>query len=379
MGGNLKKTNKFRNIIFWGHLVAGLTAGLFILSSAVTGILLAFEPQIVEWAERGVRRVIAPPSSTDPLNPDHLWKIASKSFPDLKPVGITLKSDREASVAMSFGKEGVRFLNPYTGEVLGSGSLIHKWMHKIEDWHRWLGSKKIGKPITGASAIVFFILAISGLYLWWPKKSTRLEFRRAMSMQFNLEGKSRDWNWHTVIGFWCAPLILVTTLTGIVMSYEWANNLLYRATGNEPPAIRQMATENKPSKDAKKVSADDIAWKALSEQARQQAPDWVSINMRVPKEVDAPIVAWIEEKAVWWYPSPRSQLTMDPQTAEVLKWEPYTEHNRGRILRSWVKVLHTGEAWGFWGQILMALSAAGVVLLVYTGFALAYRRFFMLK
>ena len=41
-----------RRIVFWLHLVVGVVAGLVILVLAVTGALLAFEPQILAAADR---------------------------------------------------------------------------------------------------------------------------------------------------------------------------------------------------------------------------------------------------------------------------------------------------------------------------------------
>jgi uncharacterized iron-regulated membrane protein len=35
-----------------------------------------------------------------------------------------------------------------------------------------------------------------------------------------LAGRARDFNWHNVIGIWCAPVLLVLTLTGAIMSYQ---------------------------------------------------------------------------------------------------------------------------------------------------------------
>jgi uncharacterized iron-regulated membrane protein len=48
----------------------------------------------------------------------------------------------------------------------------------------------------------------------------------------------------------------------------------------------------------------------------------------------------------------------------------------GRRLRALVKPLHTGTLGGWPHQTLMFLSALGALVLVYTGFALAFRRFF---
>ena len=41
-----------RRLVFWLHLVVGVIAGLVILVLAVTGALLAFEPQILAAADR---------------------------------------------------------------------------------------------------------------------------------------------------------------------------------------------------------------------------------------------------------------------------------------------------------------------------------------
>jgi uncharacterized iron-regulated membrane protein len=49
-----------RQVIFWLHLVTGVLAGLVIGIMSVTGVLLAFERQIVTFAERDVRTVQPP-------------------------------------------------------------------------------------------------------------------------------------------------------------------------------------------------------------------------------------------------------------------------------------------------------------------------------
>jgi uncharacterized iron-regulated membrane protein len=51
-----------RRLVFWLHLLTGITAGAVILVMAVTGVLLTFEPQIVDFAERNLRTVPPPPA-----------------------------------------------------------------------------------------------------------------------------------------------------------------------------------------------------------------------------------------------------------------------------------------------------------------------------
>ena len=44
-----------RRVLFWIHLAAGSVAGIVILIMSVTGILLAYERQIMNWANCSYR------------------------------------------------------------------------------------------------------------------------------------------------------------------------------------------------------------------------------------------------------------------------------------------------------------------------------------
>jgi uncharacterized iron-regulated membrane protein len=70
------------------------------------------------------------------------------------------------------------------------------------------------------------------------------------------------------------------------------------------------------------------------------------------------------------------QVSLNPFTGEVAKQEGYADYNSGRKLRTWLRFLHTGEAFGWLGQLIAAIASFGGSVLVYTGFALAWRRFF---
>ena len=79
--------------------------------------------------------------------------------------------------------------------------------------------------------------------------------------------------------------------------------------------------------------------------AERQVSGWVLISLRMPPRLDGPVTFFIQEP-VSWHPAPRSQLTLDPSTGAIVKWEPFAGQNLGRRLRSWVRPLHTGEAGG---------------------------------
>ncbi|HEX3797364.1 MAG TPA: PepSY-associated TM helix domain-containing protein [Verrucomicrobiae bacterium] len=377
---------KFRKIIFWAHLTAGLLAGIVILVMSLTGVCLAFEPQIINWQERELREVAPPGPDAKPLDVDALLAKVRNENPASSPTAVTLRSEPRASVMATFGRDDVVYLNPYDGQILGHGSKIRGVLLQIENVHRWLGAsddhRAAARAVTGAGNAVFLMLAASGLYLWWPRSWSASALRPAIWFADGLRGKARDWNWHNTIGLWCAPVLIVLTLSGVIMSYQWANNLLYKMTGNEPPPPQAERSGGNQRREKNRHADDDAdhhheaaSFAGMIAKAAEQMPDWSIINLRLPQRAGAPVTISIQNSG-----SPfafyRSQLTLNSSTGEVMKWEPFTGQNLGRKLRIWARFLHTGEALGVAGQCVAAMACAGGALLVWTGFAMAWRRFF---
>ena len=353
---------KLRRIIFWCHLAAGVTAGVVILIMSVTGVLLAFEHQVIRFAEREMQTVGQPPKDAR-LGVGALLSKASEARPDAKPSGLTLQSDPTAAATVALGRDGVLFLNPYTGEVLGQGARRTRAFFRFNnDWHRWLGAggenRAVGRAITGACNTAFLVLAITGVYLWWPKKWNWRKVRPVVFFQRGLKDRARNFNWHNTAGFWSSSLLIIITATGMVLSYQWANNLLYRLTGSEPPAqqgpanrgttaatpgternerprtaANQVQTGGGADRDPKKAPREtgrpeqqsvgttenlDRLWT----RAEQQATGWKSITLRLPVQPSAPVVFSIREGKAW-LEAASSQLTLNSASAEVMKWEPY--------------------------------------------------------
>ncbi len=232
-----------RRFLFWCHLAAGSLAGAVIFAMCATGVLLAFQPQILRFVERGVRRVpetARPHSTAEPIAAGTLLRLAAEASPGNAPTAVTVSADPAEAAAVAFGRERTLFLDRSTGAVLGSAaSGWRKFFGEVQDIHRWLAFSENGRPagkaITGAANLLFFGLALSGLYIWWPRLRGIRRISSVGLFQRGLSGKARDFNWHNVIGVWTALPLLVITLTGMVISYRWAGDLVYRAFGDAPP------------------------------------------------------------------------------------------------------------------------------------------------
>ena len=141
--------------------------------------------------------------------------------------------------------------------------------------------------MTGACNFAFLFLVISGPYLWIPRKWSWQSIRAVTAFRGGLSGRARDFNWHNVIGIWCAAPLFLIVLSGVVMSYPWANNLLYRVTGNEPPAQgarqrpgsepRQTARHGRHAEAGPSLAGFNALWT----RAEQQVPGWKSLSLRL--------------------------------------------------------------------------------------------------
>jgi len=363
----------FRKVIFWMHLVSALVAGVIIFVMSVTGALLSFERQMIEFSEREARYVDVPANAAR-LSPQQVLDAFRAARPDAKPAWLAINNERNAAWQIGLGREGVVFVDPYAGSITGEGNMtVRGVMSELRNWHRYVAmsgdQRPIGKTLTGAANLLFLFLAISGLYIWMPRMLTWRLIKPVIWFRGGLRGKARNFNWHNVIGFWSSLFLIVFTLTATVISYQWASNLLYTLTGNEVPQSQGGGQGQQAEQPY--VLPDNL--NAIWRSAEQQSPAWKSISLRLPLEKNSAV--FTIDEGIYWNIFARSTLTVDASTAAVSKWDPYGQRNSAQQLRSWFRFTHTGETGGVMGQIIGFIACVGGAFLVWTGFSLALRRF----
>ena len=367
-----------RSFLFWLHLVAGVVAGTVVLVMSVTGVLLTYEKQMVAWAERSP--LASPPSPDAPRLPiATLIDKAREARPSATPVTLTLRANRDEPATVALGRDGQLLLNAHTGQILGEGAAgLRTFFRSVTDWHRWLAAtgeyRTTGRAVTGACNLAFLVLVVTGAYLWLPKAWTRLQLSNITWFRRGLPGKARDFNWHNTIGFWSFVPLFVVVLSATVISYPWASNLVYRAVGEHPPAAQRPAGSQgeRGAKAAELIALADLD-RHLT-RAERQVAGWRTIALRVPTSDTAPLVFTIDQGS-GGQPQKRGTLTLDRATGDVVKWETFSSTSPGRRLRTILRFAHTGEVLGLPGQTIAGIASAGAVVLVYTGLALALRRF----
>lgn len=356
----------FRKAVFWLHLCAGCLAGVIVLVMSVTGVLLTFERQVLGWMERAPVKGSGPRMALSDL-------LAAQ--PEA-PASVTLRADASEPVVLTYGRTHTVYVDPYTGARLGEGhAAARRFFQSMTSWHRWLGQEGPGRQtaraITGACNLAFLFLVLSGLILWWPRRWTMASLKAVTLFQAKASGKARDFNWHNAIGFWSLLPLFFVVVSGVVMSYPWANELLYRMTGSKVPAQQRRPGEGgRPGAGGRSHTPTYEGLDPLVAAAKEVDPRWRILTFRP----GGPRVTVTLDRAERGRPDLRTTVVVARKSAEVVKIERFADQNAGRRLRAWVRWIHTGEAGGAIGQTLAGLVSLGGAFLVYTGLALSLRR-----
>lgn len=346
-------------------MIAGLLAGLIILLMSVTGVVLTYERQLVSWADTRGYRVSSPASPR--LNPEALLApLAAR-----QPTSLTVYADPQRPALVQFPHDQRLYLDPTTGAALGEGAPgVRAFLHSIMELHRWLAAsgplRPWGKAVTGACNLLFLFLIVSGLYLWLPRRRSWPALRAVTLPRWPQSGRARDFNWHNVAGFWLAlPLLLIVT-SGVVISYGWASNLIYRMTGEEPPARKPRSSQETP----RAIAGLDAFWA----RAAAKQPGWRSLSVQIPTQDDTHIRFSLDQ-GNGGQPHLRSTLVLRRPSGDIEEWTPPHSGSPAQRIRAFLRFAHTGEVFGLGGQTLAGLASLAGVLLVYTGYALAWRRY----
>ncbi len=361
-----------RKTIFWLHLSCGVLAGLVVLMMSVTGFILTYERQMQAWEDHSY--YAEPGPNQQRMSVDQLLA-ASRQIENFEPTSILLNSNETAPVILRQDRTQTHYLNPYTGQVyLPHPDTLSRFFSVVRAWHRWFNvsgeGRSSARAITGAANLLFLFLVLSGIYLWLPKifawatVRIRVWFNPATS-----NASARDYNWHHVFGFWAAIPLVVMIATATVFNYSWANNLIYRLAGEEPPAGNTAAANNSQPATVNPVPLNDLLLTTAT-----YSTNWQTLSLSIPEETAPTAIITIDE-GDGGQPQKRHSLTFDRASGQVLDWAPFTSQTAGRQARRWVRFLHTGEALGLPGQTIAGLASFAAIIMVWTGLALTLRRF----
>jgi uncharacterized iron-regulated membrane protein len=365
---------RLRLTIFWMHLICGVTAGLFISFFAITGALLAFEHPTLRHLELSYH--IAATGPRIPL--DAVLDNTRSRLGAAKE--ITVSADPRIPVELQIGSEQIYAVNPYTGEILGlSAPHARHFFNTVTALHKYFGTSKARheqiRIIKGTVVGTLSFLVVSGCYLWLPRKWSRRRLKQGLFLRSDVTGRARNWNWHNALGIWVSVPLACLAFTGLIMTYPWIADVLLPATTNDQAAVANpshLHTEHH-AKHQDRTDATQVSLEQAFARVEQQDPHWQSIWLRLPSD-HAQQLNFTVDRGTNEEPVQRDRVTIDHQTGDITRWQPFAMQNAQTRFRDWSRFLHTGEIGGIAGELLATLTCLVTLFVVWTGYALALTR-----
>lgn len=350
-----------RKFLLQVHLYLALGAGVFIGLLGLTGSILAFEPEIDHLLHWEYYHLTAAGSR---LSLSDLSGIVKDIFPNDTITYYEVSDSPGAAWLVHLEKSGTVFLNPYSGQVLGVSSPEPDFLSYVHTVHVHLvpgrTGRKAGEAILSWSSVAFLLIALSGLYLWWPVK------------RFNIRRGATGFRWwldlHYTAGIFSLVFLLLLSGTGVLMGFErTVDPLFYKITGSQPlryPNPDQAATTAEP---ARSISADQ----ALAT-ARATIAGAAPFSVEVPEATEGFLVRmrFPEDRT----PGGRTRVVIDQFSGKVV----YAENSRtapaGRRIGTLIRAIHTGDVFGIPSKFLMSLASLMAVVQTFSGVLIYWRR-----
>lgn len=354
--------NILKKINSWLHLWLGLASGIVVVIVGFTGCILVFETEIEHLTMQHLHA--ENPNSRAMLPPSELWKAVKRVLPEKEIHSIWYHGSGQTA-HLSMNSDSLVYVNPYTAEIVAVVD-EEDFFHFILDGHTslWIDGK-LGTGIVSYATLVFFILLLTGMVLWWPRKWNHAERQKAFAIKWRAKFKRVNYDLHNVLGFYSLTIALILTLTGLIMGFQWFNKGFYwLVSGGDPAPVYQRAfsdtTQNLPLASLANV---DAAWRKGVTEIGVLEKDAIIVSF--PDQPSEPIELCIDmHNGSWRY------VYLDQHTLEQLpaSQPQISDLNISQWLRRTNYALHVGAIGGLPTKILFFIASLICTSLPITGF-----------
>ena len=240
---NTQTNSRFRGLLWTLHRWIGIVLFVLIAPIAFSGALLVFHDELdvvlnsQRYAVSG-NATLAPSAylASAATALDDTLRPASVRYPEHPGAPVTVQA-RGPRVEGSPPRLLIVYLDPPTArvlEVVDYRSSLFGFLHRfhenlaVPDWS--------GQAIVGWVGVGLFVLALSGILLWWPRNVAfvrGLRWGRRPAVTTNL---------HFVIGFWISLPLAFVALTGIYLAFPpQARSLMSSVAPMNPPPARDFS------------------------------------------------------------------------------------------------------------------------------------------
>jgi len=371
-----KKRNNSRKRILQLHKILGLVTGVVLFIVSITGCLWVFKEEIESFYD-DYKYVTE--QDQEFLEASVIKELAEKVIPDKIIHGVIYGQSDEAVEVVFYEAEPEIFyqsvfLNPYSGEFIkridndaGFFGFILKGHLRL-----WLPDG-IGSRVVSYSVLIFLIIMISGLFLWWPKNKKNWRQRLKFDWNSKTRWKRKNFDLHTVTGFYISSFGLILGFTGCVMAFNWFYFIAYKATGGDKdprfviPESEQVAVSN---------TISNFEYNKLIPILQKKYKDAYSFELHYPENDSTSILVEVSNSKGLYYNM--DYLFFDQNTLEEIETPSiYGKYKNADFADKVIRMnydIHIGAIGGIVGKIIAFLVSLICASLPVSGILLWYGR-----
>jgi len=379
-----------KRTLFQLHQLIGISAGIVLAFNGITGALMAFGPQLRAHYGPATLRVAS--TGGAPLALEELYHRVQVAVPGRAIASLTVFADPSIPDRVQLQRAGAEpaaaantlpgpgdnpdmplLINPYTGAAMPSSTPVSRFLDTVERLHRaqWAGDGTIGRALHRSLSwivLLLFYMALSGLYLRWPRGRARRDWRVWFKLNFRLRGVAFLWNLHSVLGTCVLLVYLMTAHTGLMigqqLSWYRAGSLhLGAALGVQGPPSRRGEGPAPPASQPLPLTQ---LWQEFS--ARETA--YSSATVEFPQAVGQRIGLVSNGRRYEFDASSGALRHVQPEPS----FDPIVDEPLVAAFFNGNPGLHTGQRWGIPGQLLLMCTSLVMPVLLISGWMMYLKR-----
>jgi uncharacterized iron-regulated membrane protein len=357
------------------HLSIGLVAGVMLSVIGATGSILVFWQEIDEILDPSMFTVQAPPEGERAFLPLANIRSALQSAvsSDAKIGGVGMPRSPGGCYKVYYdepasGSTRRLCIDPYNARILGDkiywskhGPLDHSLMSFLFQLHWSLLLYDLFDDngiVVGVSAIFLTLSVFTGIYLWWPAPG---KWRAALTLKLRAKGERLNYDLHKIGGLYTFPVLLVILVSGVSMNLH--EQFIWVVERVSPlSAAERGQVKSSPANGRVRIPFD-VAVAA----AEARYPEGQLKNIGFPGGEDGVYrVCRTDIAALGRFVGTRCVL-VDQYSGEILSVVDPAEGTAGNVFMQWQWPLHSGQAFGWTGRILVFITGLICPLLFATG------------
>ncbi|MGZ8171634.1 MULTISPECIES: PepSY-associated TM helix domain-containing protein [Methylobacter] len=371
---SLRNLKTRRKLWLQVHLYLGLFVGTVFVLIGLAGSLSVFGPEIDSALNPALKKIQGYPSESAYRSLDEIAAAAKAVIPKQgEPYAFVFPSQPDEAFSISYSLPAqipeqsewhLVFVNPYNARVMGQRLMFdtcNPWrgslMNFFVRFHYTLALGEAGRTFVGIVALFLLFSVLTGLIVWWPSSGKHW---LALTIKARASTERFNFDLHKTFGFYSSIAQLVVLVSGIQMVFpDYVNNLIKVFTRLTPETKTPISTEAGQREPLTLVQAAAITDKRFPDGSYK----WIffpqgergvyRIVKGSPQEANRT--------------RPRRTLWLDQYSGKIVQERDPVDDSIGDIFLQWFYPLHSGEAFGLTGRIIIAIIGLVPLLLYATG------------